>query len=191
MINMLSLSGLLVDETFALKVTSSHFLPCRWTNVHNFLKTPSHFIMRLVRLLDRWNLSTCGICHNITFQLQGRLVLALILVQLQKGDSVAASKVSLTKLCKEQMSRPLSLINVSGLAAVGRLLWWRTGSGCKLFGPGEIWTLACQRCLSSSVYPWARLKLFVSRALEIRTGRLHSRELPVLLLELLTMTMLR
>ena len=41
------------------------------------------------------------------------------------------------------------------------------------------------------MYPEARLKLFVSRALEIRTGRLHSRELTVLLLELLTMTMLR
>ena len=119
-------------------MTSSHFLPCRWTNVHNFLKTPSHFTMRLVRLLDRWNLSTCGICHNITFKLQGRLVLALILVQLQKGDSVAASKVSLTKLFNEQLSRRLSLINVSGLAAVGWLLWWRAGSGCKLFGPGEI-----------------------------------------------------
>ena len=40
--------------------------------------------------------------HYITLhgKLQGRLVLALILVQLQKGDSVAASKVSLPKLSK-------------------------------------------------------------------------------------------
>ena len=60
--------------------------------------------------------------HKITLKLQGRLVLALILVQLQKGDSVAASKVSLTKLFNEQLSRRLSLINVSGLAAVGWLL---------------------------------------------------------------------
>jgi len=63
-----------------------------------------------------------------TLYLQGRLVLALILVQLKKGDSVAASKVGLLRHPGErilQLAHGLGfsdLVNSSGLAAVGWLL---------------------------------------------------------------------
>ena len=167
--------------------------PFRLTNVHNFLRAPWPFIARRVRRLGRWSLTSMEhLCSfgflnfsRQTLYLQGRLVLALILVQLKKGDSVAASKVGLLRHPGErilQLAHGLGfsvLVNSSGLAAVGWLLWWCTGSSCKLLSPSKFWVL------SSLANYCALIFLFleniesrphcVTRALVTRTGRLHSR----------------
>ena len=184
--------------------------PFRLTNVHNFLRAPWPFIARRVRRLGRWSLTSMEhLCSfgflnfsRQTLYLQGRLVLALILVQLKKGDSVAASKVGLLRHPGErilQLAHGLGfsvLVNSSGLAAVGWLLWWCTGSSCKLvLSPSKFWVI------SSLANYCALIFLFleniesrphcVTRALVTRTGRLHSRGSIVLLSGLLTMTMWR
>lgn len=113
--------------------------------------SPWPFIARRVRRLGRWSLTSMEhLCSfgflnfsSQTLYLQGRLVLALILVQLKKGDSVVASKVGLLRHPGErilQLAHGLGfsvLVNSSGLAAVGWLLWWCTGSSCKLLSPSK------------------------------------------------------